>query len=126
MNQISISNMDADYKEMLNKVEFYKFDITILQNRLEEVAKKNSAPEVLSMVEHFQNQYILQNEQSDILDHEIKESRKKIEDEVNRNPVAVDHRKMNDNYELREKVEQYEKLMAALRSESIRFFAKWM
>jgi hypothetical protein len=126
MNQVSIYSMDADYKEMLNKVEFYKFDITVLQNRLEEVAKKNSAPEVLSMVEHFQNQYILQNEQADILHHEIKVSRKEIENEVNKNPVAVDHRKMNDDTELREKVELFEKTMSVLRNESIRFFAKWM
>jgi hypothetical protein len=118
--------MDADYKEMLNKVEFYKFDIKVLQNRLEEIANKNNAPEVLSMVEHFQNQYILQNEQSDILHHEIKASRKGLENKVDKNPVAVDHRKMNDDAELREKVEQYEKTMSDLRNESIRFFAKWM
>jgi hypothetical protein len=118
--------MDADYKEMLNKVEFYKFDITVLQARLEEIAQKNSAPEVLSMVEHFQNQYIIQNEQADILRHDLNESRKNIEVEVNKNPVAVDHRKMNDNTDLRDKVAMYEKSMAELRNESIRFFAKWM
>lgn len=126
MNQISIYNMDADYKEMLNKVEFYKFDITVLQNRLEEVANKNNAPEVLSMVEHFQNQYILQNEQADILHHDLSSSRKGLENEVDKNPVAVDHRKMNDDTELREKVELFEKTMSDLRNESIRFFAKWM
>jgi hypothetical protein len=126
MNQISIYNMDADCKEMLNKVEFYKFDITILQARLGEIAQKNNAPEVLSMVEHFQNQYIIQNEQADILRHDLNESRKNIEIEVNKNPVAVDHRKMNDNTDLRDKVAMYEKSMAELRNESIRFFAKWM
>jgi hypothetical protein len=126
MNQISIYNMDADYKEMLNKVEFYKFDITTLQARLGEIAQKNNAPEVLSMVEHFQNQYIIQNEQADILRHDLNESRKNIEVEVNKNPVAVDHRKMNDNTDLRDKVAMYEKSMAELRNESIRFFAKWM
>jgi hypothetical protein len=118
--------MDADYKEMLNKVEFYKFDITTLQARLGEIAQKNNAPEVLSMVEHFQNQYIIQNEQADILRHDLNESRKNIEVEVNKNPVAVDHRKMNDNTDLRDKVAMYEKSMAELRNESIRFFAKWM
>lgn len=126
MNQIGIYSMDADCKEMLNKVEFYKHDIKILQGRLGEIAQKNSATEVLSMVEHFQNQYIIQNEQADILNHDIKESRRKIEEEVNKNPVAVDHRKIDDNTELRDKVAQFEKSMADLRSESIRFFAKWM
>lgn len=126
MDQIGIYSMDADCKEMLNKVEFYKYDIKILQGRLGEIAQKNSATEVLSMVEHFQNQYIIQNEQADILNHDIKESRRKIEEEVNKNPVAVDHRKIDDNTELRDKVAQFEKSMADLRSESIRFFAKWM
>lgn len=126
MDQIGIYSMDADCKEMLNKVEFYKYDIKILQGRLGEIAQKNSATEVLSMVEHFQNQYIIQNEQADILNHDIKESRRKIEEEVNKNPVAVDHRTIDDNTELRDKVAQFEKSMADLRSESIRFFAKWM
>ena len=47
-----------DSIELMEKLFFYKDEIAIMQERIAEVADKNSSKEVLEQIEHFQNQLI--------------------------------------------------------------------
>lgn len=105
---------------------FYKDEVSIMTYRISEIAQKNSSKEVLSMVEHFQNQLIIQKEQIDILNHEIKINESRLQAAVKENPVAIDQKKFPDHPEHRDKVEVFERLFNDLRAELIRFLAKWM
>jgi hypothetical protein len=98
----------------------------VLRHRLSEILLKNSSIEVRAMAEHFQNQYILQDERADILRHDVNISMTNLEASINGNPTAVDHRKVNDENELRDAVETFERIFSELRQDSINFFAKWM
>jgi DNA repair exonuclease SbcCD ATPase subunit len=69
---------------------------------------------------------ILQREQLDILEKEVRNFNHSIDEEAQKNPVAVDRRKMNEDTELRDRVETFEHLFNALRQELHRFAAKWM
>ena len=69
--QTSIIGQHAEHVEWANKLLFYKDDLTVMQNRLDEIAKKNTANDVMKSVEHFQNQFKIQREQIDLLKHEI-------------------------------------------------------
>jgi len=124
--QKSITTMHAEHTEWLNKLLFYKDDLKIMQHRLEEVAAKNNFKECLIQVEHFQNQFKIQNEQIDILKHEIKQDESLIEKSINDNPIASDHRKLQDNGSLRDGMQRFEELFAAIRKELMTFLSKWM
>ena len=60
-----IYTQHADHTEWLSKMKFYTDEISILKNRLGEIASKNSDKEVLAQVEHFQNQLIIQRNNID-------------------------------------------------------------
>jgi len=124
--QKHLIELHAEHKEWLNKLSFYKDDLTVMQSRLGEVAAKNTLQEALVMVEHFQNQFKIQYEQIDILKHEINQHSANIEASISNNPVASDHRTMEDHAPEREKIDKFEELFASLRKDLLGFLAKWM
>ena len=67
MEKKYVYDLHAEHREWLNKIAFYKDEIKIMRHRLEQVTEKNTSKEVLALVEHFQNQLIVQEEQNDIL-----------------------------------------------------------
>lgn len=126
MEKKPIYDLHQEHMEWINKMLFYKDEIVVMRNRLSEVAGKNSSKEVQAMVEHFQNQLIVQNEQADILKHTIKQYENTIESHLNKNDVAADKLKWDDHADLREKVEMFEKIIGELRVELINFLAKYI
>ncbi|MBK9638503.1 MAG: hypothetical protein IPO63_12090 [Bacteroidetes bacterium] len=126
MEKKLIYDLHEEHVQWINKMLFYKDEIKVMQNRLSEVAGKNTDHEVQAMVEHFQNQLIVQNEQADILKHTIKQYENTIESHLNKNDVAADKLKWDDHSDLREKVETFEKIINELRGELIDFLAKYI
>ena len=124
--QESIYDLHADHKEWTSKLDFYKDDIKILTHRLEEIASKNNAVEVLAEVERFQNQFFIQNNNIDQIKHIITLDEDKIQKSIADNPVAADHRKMDRHDRERDLVETFEKNFNSLRAEYNAFSAKWM
>jgi len=122
----TIYQLHEEHKTWLNKLAFYKDELSIMQNRIAEVAGKNTSKEVLAFVEHFQNQLIVQKEQIDILNHSIREHESQLEAAANANPTAIDHQKFADHSVQTEQVENFEKLFNELRKELITFLSKWM
>ena len=124
--QIALVDLHVEHKEWLNKLLFYKDDLKIMQSRLDEIASKNNHQEVLVFVERFENQFKIQNEQIDILKHDIKQHVNKIEDSIINNPIASNHRKMDDHAEERQKMIRFEELFAELRKDLLSFLSKWL
>lgn len=122
----NIYQLHEENKIWLNKLLFYKDELVIMQNRIAEVAKKNTSKDVLAFVEHFQNQLIIQKEQIDILSHDIRKHESFLEQAANKNPTAVDHEKFPDHGVQRTAVTNFEKIAEDLRKELIHFLANWM
>lgn len=91
--QESIYKQHEENTEWKNKLNFYGEEISILSGRLAEITSKNSNKEMLSEVEHFQNQFIIQQNNIDEIKHGIKMNEESIQREINNNPTAADHRK---------------------------------
>ena len=70
--KVHITDLHNDHELWLNKLAFCKEEISILEHRMEEIAKRNTGYEVMAELEHFQNQYIRQREVIDELRHELK------------------------------------------------------
>lgn len=115
-----------NHVEWINSLKFYADDIIIMKDRLAEIASKNNQKEVMASVEHFQNQFIIQKNNIDEILHVIKLDDKALEKEVNRNPVAVDHRMMPSHASEKEAMDSFEKNFNNLRAEFKTFAAKWM
>lgn len=126
METKGIYQLHEEHTQWLNNLTFYKDEMAIMQNRIAEVATKNNSQDVLKQIEHFQNQLIIQKEQMDILSHEIREHESGLVNEVKKNEVAVDHRKMPDHNKHREGVAAFEKIFNDLRKELNQFLTKWM
>ena len=124
--QIALVDLHVEHKEWLNKLLFYKDDLKIMQSRLDEIASKNNNQEVLVFVERFENQFKIQKEQIDVLNHDIKQHVNKIEESIINNPIASNHRKMDDHAEEREKMIRFEELFAELRKDLLSFLSKWL
>ncbi len=116
----------ADHTEWMSKLKFYADEITLMKGRLGELASKNNQSDVLAQVEHFQNQLIVQKNNIDELAHTMKVDESSLEKEVNKNPVAVDHREMPSHSKEKEAVDAFEKNFNELRAEFKTFAAKWM
>lgn len=122
----NIINQHLENEDWLKRLDFYKEEIVILKERLDEVTGKNNAPEFLKNVEHFQNQFIVQRNNIDELAHAIKMNEKKLVKEVLANPVAVDHRKVESHEPESDFMSYFEKNFAGLRTEYNQFLTKWM
>ena len=116
----------AEHTEWISKLKFYNDEISIIKNRLGEIASKNNQQDVLAQVEHFQNQLIVQKNNIDEISHSIKMDEEALQKEVNKNPTATDHRKMEYHTKEKNDVESFEKIFNELRAEFKSFAAKWM
>lgn len=121
-----IFNQHSENTEWVQKLDFYKDQVTILQGRLEEIAQKNNQDEVLSEIEHFQNQFIVQRNNIDEIRHLIRENEQQLQAEITSNPVAVDHRKVAYHEQEKNAVESFEHVFNELREEFNKFSSKWM
>lgn len=123
MEQKYIQDLHTEHREWLSKFSFYKDELSILKNRIAEIASGYTSKDVLAQVEHFQNQLIVQQTQLEQLRHDVKQQENLIEKSITDNPTATDHRKLDDHSSLREKVETFDRLFTAMKNELKEFVA---
>lgn len=121
-----IFEMHQEHAEWLNKLSFYKDELKVMNNRLSEIAKKNTSGDILAQVEHFQNQFVVQDEQLGILKHNINEHEEYLQHRLDANPVAAEHQSSSDSPQIRESVESFERIFNELRHEFNQFLSKVM
>lgn len=116
----------SEHTEWQNKLAFYKDEVKVMQNRLEEISGKNTATEIRKEIEHFQNQFIIQNDNIRSISHHILAEEKKLQAGITRNPIAVDHRKAEDHVAERNMVTAFENNFNQLRKEFNAFLSRRM
>ena len=126
MSFTNTTQVNAEHQEWLKGLDFYKEDIHILENRLLEIATKNTTFEARQGIEHFQNQFLVQRNNIDELRHKIKEhistngQRTELAAEVVENEKLAEHENLKDEYL------SFEKVIKDLRHEFNIYLAKWM
>jgi hypothetical protein len=121
-----IYDQHLENQDWLKRLDFYKEDLSILRERLDEVTSKNNHVDFLKSVEHFQNQFIIQRNHIDELAHQIKVNENILVALIEDNPIAVDHRKVESHDAEAEFIGFFEKNFAELRAEFNVFLDKWM
>ena len=112
-----LSELHKEHVQWTKRLNFAKDEIKTYQNRLSEVVMANTKTEVLASLEHFQNQFIRQNEVIDELLHTIHLEEDKIVANAKQNNVATDHRKSAENINLVDQMESFDKLFEELKDE---------
>jgi hypothetical protein len=126
MKEINIKHVSNLHSDALRGLEFYEQELVILQKRLEEIAKDNTGHEVAVSIEHFQNQFLIQNNNIDELKHKIRENLKIIESQVMSSAGFVDQDAMSVNADLYDQYLTLEKIVNEIRHEFNHFASKWM
>ena len=122
----TVYSQHYEHTQWLSKLSFYADEISVMQNRLDEIAAKNTAKEVKMKIEHFQNQLLIQKNNIDVIKHAIVHDEKLLNDNIMKNETAVDHRKLEDHVKEREDIESFETNFNNLRKELNLFLAEWM
>jgi hypothetical protein len=109
-------------KQQINKLKFYQDEIVIMRKRLSEAVMRNTNREVLVMVDHFDNQFDIQEKVISDLKHKLKSLQHLniYQNHLNNSPL------LDDDVDGSDDVETFEKHFNNLRNEYINFLTKWM
>lgn len=121
-----IDELHFEHKLWMNEVEFYKTELSVFNKRLTEVAGMYTDKDVLASLEHFQNQFILQNEVADILMHDLNQHEQVLVDSARKSVIAIDHKAFADHPEMRNRMDSFIKIFRDTRNEYMRFLSKVM
>ena len=72
MSYVNISKAGTDHTIWAKGLEFYKDELEIMNKRLLEISSKNTSEEARKGVEHFQNQFFIQQKNISDLRHQVK------------------------------------------------------
>jgi len=120
----SINSLHHQITDWLRETDFYKQEIMILEKRLEEVASKNSSQEVLAQVEHFQNKFILNKEQLDILSHDLGKEETNVEAKAKLSPEHTHEKFIPTLDKMQERIKSFTSGFADIRFELNTFLSK--
>ena len=123
MAQKYLIDLHKEYTKWTKALDFYKDEISTFKHRLEEIIIRNTETEVTAQVEHFQNQFIRQNEVIDILKHDIHEAEHTLVLNAKENNVATDHRMVEEDAALADQMTMFNKIYGELKVQFNRFAA---
>ena len=109
---------------MVNELALAKDEIAHFRKNLETIVNANNKVEITSKVEQYQNMVITHLNELQILMHDVNAAERLIEDNIKQNPVAVDHRKIEVDGDLNERMQQFHKLFRELKFDYNNFLAK--
>ncbi len=121
---IAISLADFCHKELkdwASMLVFFENEMNSFEKRLIAISTQNTKPHIMKQVEHFQNQFIIQKENFDILNHEIKIHEQLIAKEMQVGKIFDNMEITDQQYFLRDKMHSAEKIFIALKHEFYNF-----
>lgn len=122
-----LNQLHFEHSLWSNELSFYKDELKLLNNYLEEIASKNTKHDVMVEVEQFQNRFIRQKEVLDTLLHDINEHEQLVLHAFqNLNPIQATKSKFEDHAALRESIDTFKKLYAELKLEFFKFLNRRM
>lgn len=127
MNKVNISHVNNMHNQWLRTLNFYKTEIAIQKGILTEIAGKNTNTEMLKDVEHFENQFNIQNNNIDAIAHDIHVNIDTISKQANSSRAGyIDGQLHADHTRLGNATDDEAKAMTEIIHSFRIFAAKWM
>lgn len=120
----SLNALHHQGNDWLRELEFYKEELAVLTTRLADVAGKNTNKDILAQVEHFQNKFILQRGQVDVLKHDVNKRNSDVTELSKDKPNHVDANYISANSNIQNQIADLTKSIADTRFEFNTFLSK--
>ncbi len=121
---ISIKSLHLEYQLWIRELIFYKEEIKIYEDHLEDIIMKDPDFETRIQVEHFQNQFIRQKEVIDILKHDLHVSEKQLANIAGKlSGSGIESMRMDNHGSLREKMATFRRIYRDIKIEFRKFEA---
>jgi hypothetical protein len=121
-----VSRMSHEHRDWLRALTFYKQEISILQQRLSQISILYSNEDVKSEVEHFQNVFVIQNNNIDNMTAQLKQHESHMNSDVLAHAQHLTKETLDEHESLRDAYIILEKTINEHRHEFNRFLAKYM
>ncbi len=122
--QTSIKKVSNEHEAWKSTLAFYKDEIKIFRNRLDEVAQKNNMHPTIEQIEKFQNQLDIQDEKISELKHEIDQYVHQVATETQAHAGHITSKTAEKFEDLKQKTEQATVLFVAFKIEFKNFIEK--
>ncbi len=126
MSYVNILRAGTDHTIWSKGLEFYRDELELMTRRLLDISSRNTSVEVSKGVEHFQNQFIIQQKNISDLKHGVKNYVIGLSNDAKDHGGHVDAIFITQGEGLRERYEDLEQIMNSLRHEFNDFLSKWM
>lgn len=126
MTYVNISNLDSDLNMWEKGLDFYRDELDLLGKRLTEISFKNNSQEAMAGVEHFQNQFMIQRKNIQDIKHGVKNYKASIGSDIHHHAGHVNVDLVDEGKTLKDRYENFEKIMNGLRHEFKDYLSKWM
>ncbi len=119
--RVYVKDLSFDHELWDNEMKYYRNELEIFEHRLEQDVVRLTESEALRNLEHFQNQFIRQNEVLDILNKKVRKNRKNITRSSVGGRIADDNQLVKDYVQLRDEFEVFEKIYFNLKRDFVDF-----
>jgi hypothetical protein len=126
MSYVNILRAGSDHTIWVKGLEFYRDELDIMNKRLLDVSGKNTMEEARKGVEHFQNQFMIQQKNISDLRHQVNSYVRGLSNDARAHDGHVDAIFITQGEGLKQRYEQLEQIMNSLRREFNEFLSKWM
>ena len=126
MSYTSVSNIGNGHSDAMRGLNFYKEELRILELRLFEVASKNNSFEARQGIEHFQNQFVIQQNNIHDLRHKLDKHDANMAVDANMHAGHVNQVFIQEEQDILNEYRRLEKIIKELRREFNLFLSKWM
>jgi hypothetical protein len=126
MNFTTVAHCGTDHAAWLKSVAFYEGEFDSMNERLMEIASKNTGVETMAEVEHFQNQFIIQRNNMDELKHQVREHDLLVSQEARQHSGKMDSGNATVHNNVKEAFSKTEEIINNLRKEFNQFLSRTM
>lgn len=122
----AVSHGGADHLQWIKEIEFYKDEFNVFTKRLEEIVRKNTDRNVMAEAEHFQNQFIIQQNNIDEIKHSVTRHSSKVAADSKEHAGRIKTLLVIEHEDLQNRMAVLEKSIRDIRNDFNKFLSKWM
>jgi hypothetical protein len=126
MNNTVYSKPGSRHSEAIRGLEYFTEDLKILDSRLTEVSSRSNRFEARQGIEHFQNQFYIQQKNIHDLMHKFREHEPVLEQQAQKHASEVSMAQIEKEKKLLDDYDQLEKVISELKHEFDVFLGQWM
>lgn len=126
MKASNLSTLHFEHLNWENELSFYKGQIKLYTDRVEELTEKNTKQEIRAALTQFDNQFKVQNEVIDTLMHAIKKEEVTLTEAAEKNVIKAMHTHFENHDNMHAEMAKFHTIYAEIKRKFLRFCEEWM